>query len=86
MGDWLLNLPVLGMGALLSGETEAHLRRLIRAYIQEAVTEEWPSMARQAEPIVDNRVKWTVLLVQAGSLRSRSEWFTAITAPPTASS
>jgi hypothetical protein len=34
------------LGAAFPGETEARLRQLIRDYIQDAVTQEWPAMAR----------------------------------------
>jgi hypothetical protein len=37
---------VLVLAATFPGEPEAHLRSLIRRYIEEAVTKEWPMMAR----------------------------------------
>ncbi|HXR62151.1 MAG TPA: DUF4239 domain-containing protein [Rudaea sp.] len=41
-----LRATVLLAGAF-PGEPETHLRDLVRSYIQEAVSQEWPAMARQ---------------------------------------
>jgi hypothetical protein len=38
---------VVLLAAAFPGEPETRLRQLIRSYIQEAVTQEWPAMARQ---------------------------------------
>ena len=35
------------LAATFPGEPQAHLRALIRRYIEEAVTQEWPMMAHQ---------------------------------------
>ena len=35
------------LAATFPGETEAHLRALVRRQIQDAVTQEWPDMARR---------------------------------------
>jgi hypothetical protein len=35
------------LAAVFPGETEARLRELVRLYIQDAVTQEWPAMARR---------------------------------------
>jgi hypothetical protein len=37
---------VVLLAAAFPGETETRLRQLIRGYIQEAITQEWPAMAR----------------------------------------
>ena len=39
---------VLVLAATFPGEPEAHLRNLVRRYIEETATQEWPMMARHA--------------------------------------
>jgi hypothetical protein len=43
------------LAAAFPGEPEARLRELIRSYIQDAVSQEWPAMARCSNP---SRVHW----------------------------
>src|SRR4051812_13229702 len=42
---------ILVLAASFPGEPEAHLRTLIRRYIEKVVTEEWPSMAHQSSDL-----------------------------------
>jgi hypothetical protein len=62
------------LAAGFPGEPEARLRDLIRRYIQDAVTQEWPAMARRNA---------TLAIAPA---RLAEAWSTATIAPRTASS
>jgi hypothetical protein len=59
---------VVLLGAAFPGEPEAHLRELLHRYVQEAVTEEWPAMARQnatltiAPPLLADALRFALSL------------------------
>jgi hypothetical protein len=61
------------LAAGFPGETEARLRDLIRRYIQDAVTQEWPAMARGNATLAIAPARLAEALGLALSLTPRSE-------------
>jgi len=89
---------VVFLSASFPGEPEARMRALVHAYIDEAVTQEWPQMARRAalqitpQPLAD--ALQLVLSLTPGnrgqetarSVKSSTRWKTPSTRARTASS
>jgi len=63
---------VVLLAAEFPGEPEARLRELIRLYIQDAVTQEWPAMARRNATLTIAPPRLTEALRLTLSLNSRS--------------
>jgi hypothetical protein len=61
------------LAAAFPGEPEARLRELIRRYIQDAVTQEWPAMARRKATLALAPARLAEALRVALSLTPRSE-------------
>jgi hypothetical protein len=64
---------VVLLAAVFPGEPEAHLRDLIRQYIQDAVTQEWPAMARRDATLTIAPARLTAALQLTLSLTPRSD-------------
>ena len=72
---------VVLLGAAFPGAPEAHVRQLVRHYVQEAVTQEWPAMARQnatltiAPPILADALRFALSLTpqQEGQVVAQRE-------------
>ena len=63
---------VVLLAAEFPGQPEASLRELIRLYIQDAVTQEWPAMARRNATLTIAPARLTEALRQTLSLNSQS--------------
>ena len=61
------------LAAAFPGEPEAHLRELIRSYIQDAVTQEWPAMRRRNATLAIAPPRLSEALRQALALTPRTE-------------
>jgi hypothetical protein len=59
---------VLVLAASFPGESEAHLRNLVRRYIEETATQEWPMMARHAATLSISPTPLTEALQQTLAL------------------
>jgi hypothetical protein len=64
---------VVLLAAAFPGEPEARLRELIQRYIQDAVTQEWPTMARQNATLTIAPARLADALQLALSLSPRSD-------------
>jgi hypothetical protein len=64
---------VVLLAAGFPGEPEARLRDLVRRYIQDAVTQEWPAMARRNATLTIAPARLAEALLLALSLNPRSE-------------